>query len=105
MAASGKNVELQCIRTILQLRPYRAPYIGPVALFEATPTGNDMCQLPADLEDAARIDGANELQVFTKVVLSLAWPGFLTVGLVVALAVWASSRWRSSLSMIPIASW
>ncbi len=48
-----------------------------------------MVQLPADFEDAARIDGANELQVFTKVVLPLAWPGFLTVGLVVALAVWS----------------
>lgn len=48
-----------------------------------------MMQLPADFEDAARIDGANELQVFTKVVLPLAWPGFLTVGLVVALAVWS----------------
>ncbi len=47
-----------------------------------------LVQLPADFEDAARIDGANELQVFTKVVLPLAWPGFLTVGLVVALAVW-----------------
>jgi raffinose/stachyose/melibiose transport system permease protein len=47
-----------------------------------------MVQLPADFEDAARIDGANELQVFTKVVLPLTWPGFLTVGLVVALAVW-----------------
>jgi len=48
-----------------------------------------MVQLPADFEDAARVDGANELQVFTKVVLPLAWPGFLTVGLVVALGVWS----------------
>lgn len=47
-----------------------------------------LVQLPADFEDAARVDGANELQVFYKIVLPLAWPGFLTVGLVVALAVW-----------------
>ncbi|MBI3958031.1 MAG: carbohydrate ABC transporter permease [Chloroflexi bacterium] len=47
-----------------------------------------MVQLPVDFEDAARVDGANELQVFTKVVLPLSWPGFLTVGLVVALGVW-----------------
>lgn len=44
--------------------------------------------LPPDFEDAARVDGANELQVFTRVVLPLSWPAFLTVGLVVALSVW-----------------
>lgn len=47
-----------------------------------------MIQLPRDFEDAARIDGAGELKIFTSVVVPLAWPGFLTVGLVVALAVW-----------------
>lgn len=47
-----------------------------------------MIQLPSDFEDAARVDGANEWQVFTRVVVPLSWPGFLTVGLVVALAVW-----------------
>ena len=44
--------------------------------------------LPRDFEDAARIDGANELQVLTRVVLPLAWPGFLTVALVSGLAAW-----------------
>ncbi len=44
--------------------------------------------LPADFEDAARVDGANELQVFTRVVLPLSWPAFLTVGLVVSLSIW-----------------
>lgn len=47
-----------------------------------------MVQLPRDFEDAARVDGASEWQVFTKVVVPLTWPGFLTVGLVVSLAVW-----------------
>jgi raffinose/stachyose/melibiose transport system permease protein len=47
-----------------------------------------MVQIPHDFEDAARVDGANELQVLTRVILPLAWPGFLTVGLVVALGVW-----------------
>ncbi len=47
-----------------------------------------MVQLPRDFEDAARVDGANELQVLTRVILPLSWPGFLTVGLVVALGVW-----------------
>jgi len=48
-----------------------------------------MIQLPRDFEDAARVDGANELQVLTRVILPLSWPGFLTVGLVVALGVWS----------------
>ncbi|MCL4862173.1 MAG: carbohydrate ABC transporter permease, partial [Caldilineaceae bacterium] len=47
-----------------------------------------MVDFPRDFEDAARVDGANEWQVFTRVVMPLMWPGFLTVGLVVALSVW-----------------
>jgi raffinose/stachyose/melibiose transport system permease protein len=47
-----------------------------------------MVQIPRDFEDAARVDGASELQVLTRVMLPLAWPGFLTVGLVTALGVW-----------------
>jgi raffinose/stachyose/melibiose transport system permease protein len=44
--------------------------------------------LPRDFEDAARIDGANELQVLLRVVLPLSWPGLLTVALVSGLAAW-----------------
>ena len=47
-----------------------------------------MVQIPRDCEDAARVDGTNEIGVFTRVVLPLTWPGFLTVGLVVGLGVW-----------------
>jgi raffinose/stachyose/melibiose transport system permease protein len=44
--------------------------------------------LPRDFEDAARIDGANELQVMLRVVLPLSWPGLLTVALVSGVATW-----------------
>lgn len=44
--------------------------------------------LPREFSDAARIDGANEMQVLTRIVLPLSWPGFLTVGLVVGFAAW-----------------
>ncbi len=47
-----------------------------------------MIDLPSELEDAARVDRANEFQVFTRIVLPLTKPGFLTVGLVVGLGVW-----------------
>lgn len=47
-----------------------------------------MVQIPSDFEEAARMDGANELDVFTRIVVPLSWPAFLTVGLVVGLNVW-----------------
>jgi len=47
-----------------------------------------MLQLPSDFDDAARVDGASELQIFWRIVVPLSWPGFLTAGLVVALSVW-----------------
>lgn len=48
-----------------------------------------LLQIPQEFEDAARVDGASELQVLTKIILPIMWPGFLTVGLVVALEVWS----------------
>ena len=44
--------------------------------------------LPRGFEDAARVDGASELQVLTRVVLPLSWPGFLTIALVSGLGAW-----------------
>ena len=45
-------------------------------------------QIPVDFDDAARVDGASEWQVLTQIVVPLAWPAFLTTGLVTALSVW-----------------
>ena len=45
-------------------------------------------KIPRDFDDAARVDGASEWQVFTRIVIPLAWPAFLTTGLVTALSVW-----------------
>ena len=47
-----------------------------------------MIQLPEELFDAARIDGANPFQLFAKIAVPLSWPVFLTAGLIVGLAVW-----------------
>ena len=44
--------------------------------------------IPRELDEAARIDGASEWQTATRVVLPLAQPGLLTVGLVVGLATY-----------------
>jgi putative aldouronate transport system permease protein len=44
--------------------------------------------LPEDLKDAARIDGANELQVLWHVILPLSKPIILTIGLFYAVYFW-----------------
>lgn len=44
--------------------------------------------LPEELKEAARLDGANELQVLTTVVLPLSKPILLTIGLFYAVAHW-----------------
>lgn len=47
-----------------------------------------MVQIPDQFEDAARIDGAGELQIFFRIIAPIARPALLTVGLVVGLNVW-----------------
>jgi raffinose/stachyose/melibiose transport system permease protein len=44
-----------------------------------------MVGLPKEYEEAARLDGAGEWRVFTRVVLPMAWPGILTAALVAGL--------------------
>ncbi|NLG95829.1 MAG: carbohydrate ABC transporter permease [Chloroflexi bacterium] len=70
-------------------------HIGLIIIYIATNSAfaifllrSYMVQIPSDFEDAARVDGANELQVFRHVIIPLSWPAFLTVGLVVGLNVW-----------------
>ena len=48
---------------------------------------------PQDFTEAARLDGASSLQIAWRVVLPLAWPGFLTVALIVALWSWNEFFW------------
>ena len=47
-----------------------------------------MLQLPTELFEAARLDGASTYQLFTKVALPLSWPDFLTTALSVSINVW-----------------
>ena len=46
--------------------------------------------LPAELEDAAKIDGANDLTVFFKMVIPLSKPIIMTIALFVAITHWNS---------------
>ncbi len=52
-----------------------------------------LLKIPKDFTEAARLDGASSLQIAWRVVLPLAWPGFLTVALIVALWSWNEFFW------------
>lgn len=45
-------------------------------------------KVPYELEEAARIDGANTFQVFTRVMLPIVSPGLITVAVIVGLFSW-----------------
>ncbi|HEY4266578.1 MAG TPA: carbohydrate ABC transporter permease [Galbitalea sp.] len=49
--------------------------------------------LPKDLEDAARVDGASEWRIFASVVLPLARPALLTLGLFYFQTNWNDLLW------------
>jgi multiple sugar transport system permease protein len=44
--------------------------------------------VPGELRDSARVDGAGELRIFTRVYLPLARPALITVGLLTAIPTW-----------------
>jgi raffinose/stachyose/melibiose transport system permease protein len=46
--------------------------------------------LPAELADAARVDGCNDLGVFWRIMLPLATPGMTTLGIFTFLGAWNS---------------
>lgn len=45
-------------------------------------------QVPTEIEDAARVDGASNMQLFTKVLIPLVTPGLVATGVFVALLSW-----------------
>lgn len=51
--------------------------------------------IPVSLEEAARIDGANEFKIFGKIILPLSKPIIATVGLMSGLAYW--NDWMNGL--------
>jgi multiple sugar transport system permease protein len=47
-----------------------------------------MLQIPADISEAARIDGANEFQIMYRIILPLARPALVVVGLLAGVNAW-----------------
>jgi trehalose/maltose transport system permease protein len=60
-----------------------------------------MRTLPAELEEAAYVDGATPLQVFYKVLLPLIAPGLVTTGLLAFIAAWNEYLYALSFIQTP----
>jgi len=52
-----------------------------------------LMKVPKEFVEAARIEGASELQIARRVMVPLAWPGFMTVALIVGLWAWNEFFW------------
>ena len=73
-------------------------YLGMIAPFAINSTAvfifrQYFMQLPKELFDAARIDGANELRILTRVALPLVRPALLTAMLLTFIGPWNEYLW------------
>jgi multiple sugar transport system permease protein len=50
-------------------------------------------QLPPEMEEAARLDGASDFQIFTKIMVPLASPAIVTIAVITALYSWNNLLW------------
>lgn len=64
-------------------------YLTGLLPFTVWMTASYFEDIPVELEEAARVDGASRSRVFVSVVLPLARPGVLTVGFLIAIAAWS----------------
>jgi len=63
-------------------------YIAKFAPFSAFLLRAFLLAIPTDFEDAARVDGASEFQMLSRIVFPVISPAVLTVALVTGLRVW-----------------
>ncbi len=63
---------------------------GAIDTFNMLLIRNYFASLPKELEESARIDGANDFQIFAKVYLPLSLPMLATIGLFFAVGNWNS---------------
>ena len=49
--------------------------------------------IPTDLEDAGRIDGCSTLGIYARIILPLARPALVTLGLFIFIGVWSDFLW------------
>ena len=63
-------------------------YTGTMAVFSLWNTKGYFDTIPTEIEEAARMDGATDLQVVVRIVLPLAKPSIVTTALQVLIYVW-----------------
>ena len=63
---------------------------GAIDTFNMLLMRNYFASLPKELEESARVDGANDIQIFVKIFLPLSLPMLATVGLFFAVGNWNS---------------
>ena len=63
-------------------------YTGTMAVFSLWNIKGYFDTIPAEIEEAARMDGANNLQVVAQIVLPLAKPSIVVTALMVLIYVW-----------------
>jgi len=73
-------------------------YLGLMLPFLAGPFGVFLMrqfigELPDELIDAARVDGATEYYIFARIILPLSGPALATLGILTFLASWNSFLW------------
>ena len=72
---------------------------GAIDTFNMLLMRNYFASLPAEMEESAKIDGANDLVIFAKIFLPLSLPMLATVGLFFAVGNWNS--WYNAMIFIP----
>ena len=63
-------------------------YTGTMAVFSLWNTKGYFDTIPTEIEEAAKIDGASDIQVVLKIVMPLAKPSIITTALQVLIYVW-----------------
>ncbi len=58
-------------------------------------------QLPVELEDAAKLDGATDFQIFTRIMVPLAVPAITTLAIITSLYSWNNFLWPLIASNTP----
>ena len=72
---------------------------GAIDTFNMLLMRNYFASLPAEMEESAKIDGANDITIFVRIFLPLSLPMLATIGLFFAVGNWNS--WYNAMLFIP----
>jgi multiple sugar transport system permease protein len=87
----GLFVRLQLVDSLTGATLFLVATLLPTAIWM---TKNFIDGVPLGLEEAARTDGASQLQRLRHIVLPLTLPGIMVVAIVTFIATWATSSCR-----------